>query len=136
VVDQIKASLRRKNYKEAISLLEEFEADGEISKDMLSFVHAQLGFLLFFDLRFEDAVNHFLLSETLLPSEIFPFIMWDPNCWSDLVCFTAHGNSEIAFEIVDSNLLKLNCNSHQELLSTSMACLIILPVFVCTANSC
>ncbi|RLN28039.1 transforming growth factor-beta receptor-associated protein 1 [Panicum miliaceum] len=84
-VEQIKASLRRKNYKEAISLLEEFETDGEISKDMISFVHAQLGFLLFFDLRFEDAVNHFLLSETMKPSEIFPFIMRDPNRWSDLV---------------------------------------------------
>ncbi|KAG2623953.1 hypothetical protein PVAP13_3KG092900 [Panicum virgatum] len=84
-VEQIKASLRRKNYKEAISLLEEFETDGEISKDMISFVHAQLGFLLFFDLRFEDAVNHFLLSETMQPSEIFPFIMRDPNRWSDLV---------------------------------------------------
>ncbi|KAF8725581.1 hypothetical protein HU200_020118 [Digitaria exilis] len=84
-VEQIKASLRRKNYKEAISLLEEFESDGEISKDMISFVHAQLGFLLFFDMRFEDAVNHFLLSETMQPSEIFPFIMRDPNRWSDLV---------------------------------------------------
>ncbi|KAG2623954.1 hypothetical protein PVAP13_3KG092900 [Panicum virgatum] len=56
-VEQIKASLRRKNYKEAISLLEEFETD----------------------------VNHFLLSETMQPSEIFPFIMRDPNRWSDLV---------------------------------------------------
>ncbi|CAD6273374.1 unnamed protein product [Miscanthus lutarioriparius] len=84
-VEQIKASLRRKNYKEAISLLEEFESDGEISKDMISFVHAQLGFLLFFDLRFEDAVNHFLLSETMQPSEVFPFIMREPNRWSDLV---------------------------------------------------
>jgi len=52
---------------------------------MISFVHAQLGFLLFFDLRFEDAVNHFLLSETMQLSEIFPFIMRDPNRWSDLV---------------------------------------------------
>ncbi|KAL6864935.1 hypothetical protein ACP4OV_016086 [Aristida adscensionis] len=84
-VEQIKASLRRKDYKEAIHLLEEFESDREISEDMISFVHAQLGFLLFFDLRFEDAVNHFLLSETMQPSEIFPFIMRDPNRWSDLV---------------------------------------------------
>jgi len=52
---------------------------------MISFVHAQLGFLLFFDLRFEDAVNHFLLSETMQLSEIFPFIMRDPNRWSDSV---------------------------------------------------
>ena len=84
-VEQIKAPLRKKNYREAISLLEEFECDGEISEEMISFVHAQLGFLLFFDLRFEDAVNHFLLSETMQPAEIFPFIMRDPNRWSDLV---------------------------------------------------
>ena len=88
-MEQIKASLRRKNYKEAISLLEEFESDGEISKEMISFVHAQLGFLLFFDLRFEDAVNHFLLSETMQPSEVFPFIMREPNRWSDLVRYIA-----------------------------------------------
>ena len=88
-MEQIKASLRRKNYKEAISLLEEFESDGEISKEMISFVHAQLGFLLFFDLRFEDAVNHFLLSETMQPSEVFPFIMPEPNRWSDLVRYIA-----------------------------------------------
>jgi hypothetical protein len=88
-VEQIKASLRRKNYKEAISLLEEFQSDGEILKDIVSFVHAQLGFLLLFDLRFEEAVNHFLLSETMQPSEMFPFIMPDPNRWSDLVCYTA-----------------------------------------------
>jgi hypothetical protein len=100
-LEQIKASLRRNNYKEVISLLEEFESDGEISKDMISFVHAQLGFLLLFDLRFKDAVNHFLLSETLQPSEIFPFIMRDPNRWLDLVCYTAHGDSKIAFEIID-----------------------------------
>jgi len=30
-------------------------------------------------------VNHFLLSETMQLSEIFPFIMRDPNRWSDLV---------------------------------------------------
>jgi vacuolar protein sorting-associated protein 3 len=64
VLEQIKASLRRKNYREAISLLEEFVSDGEISKDIISLVYAQLGFLFFFDLRFKDAVNHFLLSET------------------------------------------------------------------------
>lgn len=52
---------------------------------MLSFVHAQVGFLLLFDLRFEEAVNHFLQSETMQPSEIFPFIMRDPNRWSLLV---------------------------------------------------
>lgn len=83
--EQIKDSLRKKNFKEAISLVEEFESEGEISREMLSFVHAQVGFLLLFDLHFEDAVNHFLLSEAMQPSEIFPFIMRDPNRWSHLV---------------------------------------------------
>lgn len=84
--EQIKSLLRKKKFTEAICLVEELESDGEMTKDMLSFVHAQVGFLLLFDLRFEDAVNHFLLSETMQPSEIFPFIMRDPNRWSQLVC--------------------------------------------------
>ncbi|KVH97196.1 Citron-like protein, partial [Cynara cardunculus var. scolymus] len=83
--EQIKDFLRKKDFKEAISLVEELHDDGEISKETLSFVHAQVGFLLMFDLRFEEAVNHFLLSETMQPSEIFPFIMPDPNRWSLLV---------------------------------------------------
>ncbi|KAI4354234.1 hypothetical protein L6164_003120 [Bauhinia variegata] len=83
--EQIKDLLRKKNYKEAISLVEELESEGEMSKDLLSFVHAQVGFLLLFDLHFEEAVDHFLLSETMQPSEVFPFIMRDPNRWSLLV---------------------------------------------------
>ncbi|PRQ29934.1 putative quinoprotein alcohol dehydrogenase-like superfamily [Rosa chinensis] len=83
--EQIKDLLRKKNFKEAISLVEELEYEGELSKDMLSFVHAQVGFLLLFDLHFEEAVNHFLQSETMQPSEVFPFIMRDPNRWSLLV---------------------------------------------------
>ncbi|XP_030938606.1 vacuolar sorting protein 3-like [Quercus lobata] len=67
--EQIKDVLRKKNFKEAIALVEELECDGELSKDMLSFVHAQVGFLLLFDLHFEEAVNQFLLSETMQPSE-------------------------------------------------------------------
>jgi vacuolar protein sorting-associated protein 3 len=89
-VDQIKDLLRKKNYKGAISLVEELEYEGEMSNELLSFVHAQVGFLLLFDLHFEEAVNHVLLSETMQPSEIFPFIMRDPNRWSLLVllCFS------------------------------------------------
>ncbi|XP_062118108.1 vacuolar sorting protein 3 [Humulus lupulus] len=83
--EQIKDLLRKKNFKEAISLVEELECEGEITKNMVSFVHAQVGFLLLFDLRFEEAVNHFLLSEIMQPSELFPFIMRDPNRWSLLV---------------------------------------------------
>ncbi|KAL5545223.1 hypothetical protein UlMin_009007 [Ulmus minor] len=83
--EQIKDLLRKENFKEAISLVEELECEGEITKDMVSFVHAQVGFLLLFDLHFEEAVNHFLQSQTMQPSEIFPFIMRDPNRWSLLV---------------------------------------------------
>ncbi|BAT96790.1 uncharacterized protein HKW66_Vig0255010 [Vigna angularis] len=84
-VEQIKDLLRKKNYKGAISLVEELESEGEMSKDLLSFVHAQVGFLLLFDLHFKEAVDHFLLSDTMQPSEVFPFIMRDPNRWSLLV---------------------------------------------------
>lgn len=66
-------------------MVEELECEGEMTKDMLSFVHAQVGFFLLFDLRFEEAVDHFLQSETMQPSEIFPFVMRDPNRWSLLV---------------------------------------------------
>lgn len=82
---QIRDLLRKKNFKEAITLVEELESEGEMTKEMLSLVHAQVGFLLLFDLHFEEAVDHFLQSETMQPSEIFPFIMRDPNRWSLLV---------------------------------------------------
>ncbi|KAL9269298.1 Vacuolar sorting protein 3-like protein, partial [Drosera capensis] len=83
--EQIKDLLRKKNFIEAVSLVEDLEREGYMSKEMTSFVHAQVGFLLLFDLQFEKAVDHFLLSETMQPSEIFPFIMRDPNRWSLLV---------------------------------------------------
>ncbi|XP_021294682.1 transforming growth factor-beta receptor-associated protein 1 [Herrania umbratica] len=83
--EQLKDLLRKKNFKESISLVEELECEGEMSKEMLSLFHAQVGFLLLFDLHFEEAVDHFLQSETMQPSEVFPFIMRDPNRWSLLV---------------------------------------------------
>ncbi|XP_038723122.1 vacuolar sorting protein 3 [Tripterygium wilfordii] len=83
--EQIKDLLRKKDFKEAISLVQELECEGEMSKEMLSFVHAQVGYLLLFDLHFEEAVDHFLQSETMQPSEVFPFIMRDPSRWSLLV---------------------------------------------------
>ncbi|CAH9107222.1 unnamed protein product [Cuscuta europaea] len=83
--DQIKDLLRKKNISEAVSLMEELWSEGEITKDMLSFVHAQVGFLLLFDLHFAEAVDHFLLSDTMQPSEIFPFIIRGPNRWSLLI---------------------------------------------------
>ncbi|KAA3479123.1 transforming growth factor-beta receptor-associated protein 1-like isoform X1 [Gossypium australe] len=83
--EQIKDLLRKKNFNEAISLVEELECEGELSKEVLSLFHAQVGFLLLFDLHFKEAVDHFLQSETMQPSEVFPFIMRDPNRWSLLV---------------------------------------------------
>ncbi|ESQ34501.1 hypothetical protein EUTSA_v10006692mg [Eutrema salsugineum] len=83
--EQIKDLMRKKRYREAISLVEELDSEGEISKEMLSFLHAQIGYLLLFDLRFEEAVDQFLKSEKMEPSEVFPFIMRDPNRWSLLV---------------------------------------------------
>ncbi|XP_022724772.1 transforming growth factor-beta receptor-associated protein 1-like [Durio zibethinus] len=83
--EQIKDLLRKKNFKEAISLVEELACEGEMSKEMLSLFPAQVGFLLLFDLHFEEAVDQFLQSETMQPSEVFPFIMRDPNRWSLLV---------------------------------------------------
>nr|KJB69957.1 hypothetical protein B456_011G051400 [Gossypium raimondii] len=83
--EQIKDLLRKKNFNEAISLVEELECEGELSKEVLSLFHAQVGFLLLFDLHFKEAVDHFLRSETMQPSEVFPFIMRDPNRWSLLV---------------------------------------------------
>ncbi|KAI4370911.1 hypothetical protein MLD38_019206 [Melastoma candidum] len=83
--EQIKDLFRKKNFEGAISLVQELESEGEIDKDLVSFVHAQAGFLLLFDLHFEQAVDHFLQSETMHPSEVFPFIMRDPNRWSLLV---------------------------------------------------
>lgn len=65
--------------------MEELELEGEMTKEMLSYVHAQVGFLLLFDMHFKEAIDHFLKSETMHPAEVFPFIMRDPNRWSLLV---------------------------------------------------
>lgn len=100
--EQIKDLLRKKSFKEAISLVEELKNDGEMTKEMLSLVHAQVGFLLLFDLHFKEAVDHFLLSENMQPSELFPFIMPDPNRWTLLVCanfFLVYAYLTASFEI-------------------------------------
>ncbi|EPS65966.1 hypothetical protein M569_08810 [Genlisea aurea] len=83
--EQIKDLLRKKHFKEAISLVEELENEGDITKEMLSFVHAQVGLLLLFDLQFREAIDHFLLAENMQPLEVFPFILRDPNRWTLLV---------------------------------------------------
>lgn len=87
IEEQLKELLRKKSYDEAVYLAEECinRGEEEHAKERLAFVHAQAGFLLLFDLQFEKAVDHFLQSEVMQPSEIFPFIMPDPNRWSPLV---------------------------------------------------
>ncbi|KAK6916917.1 Vacuolar sorting protein 39/Transforming growth factor beta receptor-associated domain 1 [Dillenia turbinata] len=109
--DQIKDLLRKKNFKEAISLVEELESEGEMTNEMSSFVHAQVGFLLLFDLHFEEAINHFLQSETMQPSEVFPFIMRDPNRWSLLVprirYWGLHPPPAPLEEVIDNGLLAI-----------------------------
>ncbi|CAL5431006.1 unnamed protein product [Camellia sinensis] len=40
--EQIKDLLRKKNFEEAISLVEELQSEGEMTEEMLSFVHAQV----------------------------------------------------------------------------------------------
>ncbi|GER36823.1 vacuolar sorting protein 39 [Striga asiatica] len=82
---QIKDLLRKKSFKEAVSLLEELQNEGEMTKETLSFIHAQVGYALLFDLHFKEAVDHFLVAENMQPSELFPFIMRDPNRWTLLV---------------------------------------------------
>ncbi|KAL0460330.1 UNVERIFIED_CONTAM: Vacuolar sorting protein 3, partial [Sesamum latifolium] len=80
--EQIKDLLRKKSFKEAITLVDVLANEDAMTKEMLSFIHAQIGFLLLFDLQFKEAVDHFLLSENMQPSELFPFIMRDPNRWT------------------------------------------------------
>lgn len=109
--EQIKELLRKKDYREAIALAEEVESEGEISKEMLSFIHAQVGFLLLFDLHFEEAVNHFLRSETMQPSEVFPFIMRDPNRWSLLVCSLCDSVRDV-FITISINIAPLGWDNH------------------------
>ncbi|KAK8633435.1 hypothetical protein V6N13_014281 [Hibiscus sabdariffa] len=71
---QIK-DLLRIFFNEAITLVEEFACEGQLSKEVISLFHAQVGFLFLFDLHFEEAVDHFLKSKAMQPSEVFPFIM-------------------------------------------------------------
>ncbi|KAJ7010348.1 hypothetical protein NC653_000939 [Populus alba x Populus x berolinensis] len=92
-------------------MVEELESNGEMSNEMLSFVHAQVGFLLLVDLHFEEAVNHFLQSETMQPSEVFPFIMRDPNRWSLLIprnrYWGLHPPPALLEDVVDDGLMAI-----------------------------
>ncbi|CAK9184466.1 unnamed protein product [Ilex paraguariensis] len=109
--EQIKYLLRKKSFKEAISLVEELQSEGELTKEMLSFVHAQVGFLLLFDMHFKEAVDHFMLSETMQPSEVFPFITRDPNRWSLMVprnrYWGLHPPPEPLEKVVDDGLVSI-----------------------------
>ncbi|PSS09434.1 Transforming growth factor-beta receptor-associated protein [Actinidia chinensis var. chinensis] len=118
--EQIKDLLRKKNFQEAISLVEELQGEGEMTKEMLSFVHAQVGFLLLFDLHFEEAVNHFLLSETMQPSEVFPFIMRDPNRWSLLVFLLNPPNRADLLELAIENIIRYLHVSRDKYLTPSV----------------
>ncbi|KAG0575358.1 hypothetical protein KC19_VG339500 [Ceratodon purpureus] len=73
--DQVRDLLKQRQFYEAVRLAEESVTDGSDSaaKERLATVHAEAGFLLLFDLQFELAMDHFLLSDILQPSELFPF---------------------------------------------------------------
>eukprot|EP00250_Pteridium_aquilinum_P021146 c25040_g1_i1 orf=503-3787(-) len=85
--EQLKELLRQKQFDEAVGLAEDCtaEADAESIRKSLAIVHAQAGFLLFFDLRFKDAVDHFLLSSAMHPAEIFPFFPTMTDRWRAMV---------------------------------------------------
>ncbi|KAI5072328.1 hypothetical protein GOP47_0012434 [Adiantum capillus-veneris] len=85
--EQLKELLRQRQFDEAVALAEECasELDVESAAEKLGNVHAQAGFLLFFDLRFKDAVDHFLQSSTMHPVEIFPFFPSLTDRWRAMV---------------------------------------------------
>lgn len=85
--EQLKELLRQRQFDEAVGLAEEcaVEVEVESAKEKLAIVHAQAGFLLFFDLRFKDAVDHFLQSPVMHPAEIFPFFPNMTDRWRAMV---------------------------------------------------
>ena len=87
--EQLKELLRQRQFDEALALAEEssVEVGLENAKEKLSMVHAQAGFLLFFDLRFRDAIDHFLQSSVMHPAEIFPFFPNMTDRWRGVVMF-------------------------------------------------
>lgn len=96
--DQVRDLLKQRQFNEAVRLAEESVADGSDSaaKGRLATVHAEAGFLLLFDLQFELAMDHFLLSDTLQPSELFPFFPTFTTRWRTSVCLTLQINLTIA----------------------------------------
>ena len=106
--EQLKELLRQRQFDEALALAEESAAEIGLEnvKEKLSMVHAQAGFLLFFDLSFKDAIDHFLQSSTMHPAEIFPFFPDMTERWRSVVkLFSIFENS-----IDDLHLINLSSN--------------------------
>ncbi|CAM6087801.1 unnamed protein product [Calypogeia fissa] len=87
LAEQLKELLKRKAFKDAERLAEEGqgESDGDTMKARLALVHAEAGFLHLFDLNFEEAVDHFLLSDIMEPAELFPFFPSLTTRWRAMV---------------------------------------------------
>lgn len=87
VDEQLKELLRQRQIDEAVELAEECvaEVEDDNAKERLATVHAQAGFLLFFDLQFKDAVDQFLESSVMHPAEIFPFFPNLTDRWRAMV---------------------------------------------------
>ncbi|XP_024522989.1 transforming growth factor-beta receptor-associated protein 1 homolog [Selaginella moellendorffii] len=81
VDDQLKDLLKQKQYSEAVKLANEEEG----AKSKLGMVHAEAGFLLLADLRFEEAIDHFLRSDIVEPTELFPFFPSLTSRWRNMV---------------------------------------------------
>ncbi|XP_024378874.1 vacuolar sorting protein 3 isoform X3 [Physcomitrium patens] len=85
--DQVRDLLKQRQFNEAVGLAQEAVAEGSDSaaKERLAIVHAEAGFLLLFDLQFELAMDHFLLSDILQPTELFPFFPSFTTRWRTLI---------------------------------------------------
>jgi hypothetical protein len=85
--EQLRDLLKQRQISEAVRLAEESVADGggDVAKERLAVVHAEAGFLLLFDLQFEEAMDHFLQSDVFQPSELFPFFPSFTSRWRNLV---------------------------------------------------
>ena len=101
--DQVRDLLKQRQFNEAVRLAEESVNDGSDSagKERLATVHAEAGFLLLFDLQFELAMDHFLLSDILQPSELFPFFPSFTTRWRSSVSLILQINAMVAIMTLD-----------------------------------
>lgn len=90
--------MKQRQFNEAVRLAEEAVRDGSdnAAKERLAIVHAEAGFLLLFDLQFELAMDHFLMSDILKPSELFPFFPTLTTRWRTLVRLILETNLTVA----------------------------------------